>query len=417
MAWKPWEFLEVSSHRERRVLLASGLGWTLDGMDVTLYSMVIAALIHDLHLSTSHAGLLASLTLVSSAAGGILFGWFADRVGRKTALMASVLVYSLATAACGLARGIPELAAFRVLVGLGMGGEWATGAALVSETWNPEHRGKAIGFMQSGFAAGYALAALMAALVMPWGGWRAVFFAGIIPAVVTLWVRRGVEESPLWLERQRRSQQPSTRDSPAAPRAPNPRRAIAGSVVLPLLINSAALFGWWGIFTWIPPSLSLPVSQGGRGLTLTASWWWIALMQVGMWLGYVSFGYISDALGRKVTYTGYLLLAGFAVAFYARASRPLALLLAGPVVAFFGTGHFTGFGIITSEVFPTSCRATAMGLTYNFGRAISAVAPWVIGTMAIGHRLGSAFWISGVAFLLAGILSLGLPETRGKALV
>jgi MFS family permease len=409
MSANPFQFLRLASPDERRALVASTLGWMLDGMDVTLYAMVIAELLRELRLTPAQAGLLASVTLVASAAGGILFGILADRLGRRFALMASIVVYSVFTAACGLSRGILELAVFRFLLGLGMGGEWATGAALVAETWKPQHRGKALGLMQSGFAIGYALAALVTAAVLPRWGWRTVFFVGILPALITLWVRRGVRESPLWLERGAHPSEPSARTGLLS----KPYRRM---ILVTLLMNSAALFAWWGLFTWIPPYLALPVAQGGRGLSIAASSAWIVAMQVGMWLGYVSFGFVSDALGAKRTYAGYLLLAAGLVPLYARAGATMTLLLLGPLVAFFGTGHFTGFGIITAELFPTSFRAFAMGLTYNFGRALSAAAPWVIGMAAEHRSLSSAFWISGLAFLVAGLLALAVPETHGRAL-
>ncbi len=431
----PLAFLVSSSSRERRALAASTLGWMLDGMDVTLYAMVIRQLLGELQLTTAQAGMLASTTLIASAAGGILFGVLADRFGRRLALMSSIIVYSVFTAACGFSRGLWELAVLRLGVGLGMGGEWATGAALVSETWPDQHRGKALGLMQSGFAIGYALAAIIAALIMPRWGWRPVFFAGILPALITLWIRGSVEESPIWLAQRKghgdRDTDTGFRASGSAPRVwpgripypvsrvPIPAirsfRSYAKVILVTLLMNSAALFGWWGLFTWIPSYLALPVACGGRGLSLAASSTWIIAMQVGMWLGYVTFGFVSDRVGRKRTYIFYLLVAALLVPLYARA-HPLALLVVGPLLAFFGTGHFTGFGAITAELFPTSFRASAMGLTYNFGRALSAAAPWAIGVIAARGGLGSAFGISGLAFLLAGILALALPETRGRHL-
>ncbi len=335
--------------------------------------------------------------------------------------MLSVAVYSVFTAACGFSRGVTELATFRFLLGLGMGGEWATGAALVAETWRAEHRAKALGLMQSGFAAGYAVAALIAELVMPRFGWRVVFFVGIFPALLTLWIRRHVDESPLWLERR-------PQPDPSAPPHGNPVAArvrdAASSrpayylkmVLVTLAMNSAALFAWWGLFTWIPAYLALPQAQGGRGLGITASSKWIVIMQLGMWLGYVTFGFLSDALGRKATYVGYLLLAAALTPLYARAGSAQALLALGPLLAFFGTGHFTGFGIITAELFPTSFRASAMGLTYNFGRALSAAAPFAIGATAARRGLSSAFWISALGFLVAALLALALPETRNRSL-
>ena len=416
-----FRFLKTSSPRERRALLASTLGWMLDGMDVTLYAMVIPALLREFHLSTSQAGALASVTLIASAAGGILFGSLADRAGRRSALMLSVAVYSVFTAACGFSRGVTELATFRFLLGLGMGGEWATGAALVAETWRAEHRAKALGLMQSGFAVGYAVAALIAELVMPRWGWRVVFFVGVCPALLTLWIRRHVDESPLWVER--RLQRHPTVPPHGSPVADRVREAASSRptyylkmVLVTLAMNSAALFAWWGLFTWIPAYLALPQAKGGRGLSIAASSKWILAMQLGMWLGYVTFGFLSDALGRKTTYVGYLLLAAALVPLYARAGSARALLALGPLLAFFGTGHFTGFGIITAELFPTSFRASAMGLTYNFGRALSAGAPFAIGAIAARRGLGSAFWISALGFLVAALLALALPETRNRSL-
>ena len=423
MAANPLVFLVTSSSSQRRALAASTLGWMLDGMDVTLYAMVIRELLRELHLTTAQAGLLASVTLIASAAGGILFGLVADRFGRRLALIISIVVYSLFTAACGFSHGLWELAALRLGVGLGMGGEWATGAALVSETWPDQHRGKALGLMQSGFAIGYALAAMIAALIMPRWGWRPVFFAGILPALATLWIGRSVEESPLWLAQRKghgiRDTGFGIQDSrfgiPDAEPMSRSIRSYARVILVTLLMNSAALFGWWGLFTWIPSYLAMPIARGGRGLSLAASSTWIIAMQAGMWLGYVTFGFISDAVGRKRTYVSYLFVAALLVPLYARA-HPLALLVVGPLLAFFGTGHFTGFGVITAELFPTSFRASAMGLTYNFGRALSAAAPWAIGVIAARGGLASAFGISGLAFLLAGVLALFLPETHGRRL-
>jgi MFS family permease len=405
----------------------------LDGMDVTLYALVIPAVESEFHLSSGQAGMLASITLVTSAVGGVLFGLLADRAGRRQALMLSVVVYSVFTAACGLSRSVVELAVFRAAVGLGMGGEWATGAALVAETWSSEHRGKALGLMQSGFAVGYALAAAVAALVLPQWGWRTVFFVGLLPATLALWIRHDVPESSAWLEERlhpsrssgagvpavvpvqaRGSGSDDSRSRPGSPpgalQTGSTTRSYRGMVLLTLLMNSAALFAWWGLFTWIPAYLALPRTSGGRGLTVAASSLWIAIMQVGMWVGYVSFGFVSDIIGGKRTYISYLAIATLLVPLYARAGSAGGLLVLGPLMGLFGTGHFTGLSIITTELFPVRFRAAAMGLTYNFGRILSAAAPWAVGTMAGRWGFAVAFWLSGAAFLIAALLALGLPD-------
>src|SRR5438270_5638953 len=189
---------------ERKSLAAGGLGWMLDAMDVMLYSLVLTYLIREFSMDTRTAGFLNSLTLAASAIGGLLFGVVADRIGRTRSLMVSILVYSLASAACAFSHSVAQLAAFRFVLGLGMGGEWTAAAALIAETWRPEHRGKALGLMQSAYAIGEAIAALVVSLVLPNFGWRAVFLVGFLPALIVLWIRSRVPESALW---QRRAEQ------------------------------------------------------------------------------------------------------------------------------------------------------------------------------------------------------------------
>src|SRR5215472_4063238 len=198
---RQFDWWRQSTPEARHALAAASFGWMLDSFDVMLYALVLASLILDLGISKQSAGVLGSITLLAAAAGGLIFGLIADRYGRVRALISSVLIYAIFTAACGFAQNIVQLAIFRILLGLGMGGEWASGAALVSETWPDNHRGKALGIMQSSWAIGYALAALVAGLVLPWKGWRAVFFVGIIPAFFTLAVRRRVEEPEAWTHR------------------------------------------------------------------------------------------------------------------------------------------------------------------------------------------------------------------------
>src|SRR5467141_5065378 len=188
---------------QRRTLLAAALGWMLDAFDTMLYALVLAHIMRDLGMSKATSGFLATLTLLASGIGGILFGFIADRIGRKRALMLSILTYSVCSFASGLATSVLMLAVFRFILGLGMGGEWNTGATLVAETWPTEFRAKAISMVQSSWALGFAAAALVAGPVARYFGWRAVFFVGILPAVVTLWIQRSVPESEMWEEHRR----------------------------------------------------------------------------------------------------------------------------------------------------------------------------------------------------------------------
>jgi MFS family permease len=389
---------------QRSTLVASGLGWMLDAFDVMLYSLVLTHLMRDFGMSKSTAGLLNTLTLIASAVGSILIGLLADRFGRRRMLSLSILTYSLFTFACGFSQTITQLATLRFLLGLGMGGEWNAGATLVAETWPSAWRGRALGIVQSSWAIGYALAALVAGLVLSHASWRWVFFVGVLPALVTLWIQHGVPEPELW--QRQRAQAPA----PAAGlwKAATPR--LAGL----LAMNTFGMFAWWGLFTWLPAYLVLPVAQGGRGFALLGSTAFLLVLNLaGMLPGYLLFGVFADRWGRKRTIVIYLVIAAALVPWFAAARAPGMILLSASLVAFFGTGFFTGSGILGSELFPTPIRATALGVSYNLARGLSAFAPLIIGGYGQRHGLAGAFELCALAFALAAAAAFTVPETRG----
>jgi MFS family permease len=406
-------FWQEASLDAKRALLAAAMGWMLDAFDVMLYALILTAVIDDFGLSKAQGGLMASLTLGASAVGGLIFGVVADRLGRTRALSMSILLYSIFTFACGLAHTVWLFATFRVLLGLGMGGEWASGAALVSETWPEQHRGKALGIMQSAWAIGYGLAAIVVAIVLPAFGWRAVFFVGILPALFTFWIRRKVKEPEIWLKARAAGATGATAATSAAG-ATSGRKFPLRIALFLTAMNAATMFAWWGLNLWVPSYLSSPTTQGGVGLSTQTMSIFVVAMQAGMWLGYVSFGFIADAFGRRPTYIAYLLIAAFLVWYYGFARQPWVLLALGPLVAFFGTGYFSGFGAVAAEIFPTSIRATALGVTYNSGRLLSAIAPFLVGTMVQSRGYGAAFTMTSIFFIIAGALWLGIPETKGR---
>jgi len=387
----------------------------LDAFDVTLLSLVLAYLMRDLGLSRESGGLLGTLTLAFSAAGGLAFGILADRIGRARSLSLSILIYSFATAACGLSTTFTMLIVFRMIVGLGMGGEWTTGAALIAETWPAEHRGKALGLMQSTWAIGEMIAAGVAGLLLPRFGWRAVFFVGVLPALLVFWIRRKVPEPELWTkqvgEREGRRQR-----SAAGGLRLLWRKDIRWNGLIATTMNAFGMFGYWGLFYWIPAYLSLPLNQGGRGLNIGKTTAWLIVMGAGKWLGYTCFGFFADSAGRRKSYVAYLLAAAVLAPLYGWVHSPMWLLLLGPFVAFFGTGFFSGYSAIAAELFPTEIRATAMGLSYNIGRGVSALAPIAVGALSYRVGLGNSFWLMGAAFLVSAMFAVMLPETKGKEL-
>jgi MFS family permease len=398
-----------ASPQARKSLVAASLGWLLDSFDINLYALVLPSLMVSLQLDPATSGRIQSLMLLSAAFGGIAFGVFADRWGRTRALMLSVMLYSIFTAACGFATSALQLAVFRILLGLGMGGEWASGAALVSETWPDRHRGKALGFMQSSWAIGFMLAALVNWLVQDVFGldWRAVFFVGIAPALLTLWIRRGVPEPDRW------------HAARAAPRVPV-LEALGGKMapvtIALALLSSCTLFAYWGFNTWMPSFLRASPEAGGIGLSNATMSSFVFVNNIGMWFGYVTFGLVADRLGRRRTYVGYLILAAIFVLLYSSTKTPWMLLALGPITSFFATGHFSGFGAVTAELYPTAVRATAQGFTYNIGRVASAAAPAIAGTVAMQHGYPAALSLAAGAFLLATLFWVFIPETKGRQL-
>jgi len=452
MSIGPIQLIRQATPAQRRTLLAAAMGWALDAFDAMLYSLVLAMLMRDLRMSKTTAGSLGALTLLASGIGGVFFGFLADRIGRKHALMASILTYSLCSFASGLAKSIAMLAVARFVLGLGMGGEWNTGATLVAETWPTKLRAKAISIVQSSWALGFAAAALVAGPVSRFYGWRAVFFVGILPALITLWIQRRVPESEMWQERttgaKARSSTalergpegplfhgtaddyPSSQISSPPPELYRSTASISESgfvtifqppylkhTIALLLFNFFAMFAWWGLFTWLPPYLSLPVEQGGRGFgVMGMTTLMVVLNLCGMFPGYASFGWVADHIGRRNAFLFYSLIAACLIPLYAAARLQEVLLVLGTLVAFFGTGIFSGSGIMGSEIFPTAVRARALGFTYNGARTMSSLAPLVIGRVGQAKGLSWAFYLCAAGYLLAALMTTQLPETKGKQL-
>ena len=421
MAIGPIQLIRQATPGQRRTLLAASLGWALDAFDAMLYSLVLAMLMRDLGMSKTVAGSLGTLTLLASGIGGVLFGFLADRIGRKHALMASILTYSLCSFASGLATTITMLAIARFILGLGMGGEWNTGATLVAESWPSEFRAKAISIVQSSWALGFAAAALIAGPVARYWGWRAVFFVGILPAIITLWIQNSVPESEMWKERGAIPAQTGQVQRLAADSGSSIKLILqppyARYTFALLFFNFFAMFSWWGLFTWLPPYLSLPIEQGGRGFGVLGMTTLMVVLNVfGMFPGYASFGWVADHLGRRKAFLVYTLIAAALIPLYAAARSQATLLVVGTLVAFFGTGIFSGSGIMGSEIFPTAVRARALGFTYNGARTMSALAPLVIGRVGQAKGLGWAFYLCAAGYLLAAIMTTQLPETKGRFL-
>jgi MFS family permease len=413
----PW--YRTITAEQWRVLAAAKVGWMLDAMDFMLYAVAVGQLKAYFEFDDATAGFLGTATLVMSGVGGLVFGYVADRFGRTRALMGTIVIFSLASLGASTSQSVLQLLFWRAVLGIGMGGEWASGAVLVSETWPASLRNKAISIMQSGWAIGYIAAAVLASWLLSDPelgneGWRWLFAVGVVPAVFALWIRRNIRESPKW----------TARAQPERDAAQNPFKVIFGPKLLGrtlriIALGGAVQFAYWGLFFWLPQFLARPVEQGGAGMGIVGSVNWIIPTQIGAYFGYLTFGFIADRLGRRRTFILFMLCAAAIVPIYGQMARnPMVLLVLSPLLGYFGHGYFSMFGGFVAELFPTAVRATGQGTSYNLGRMAGAVAPYTIGAAATlpGIGIGLALGITSAFFLAAALLVFTLPDRSGQAL-
>ena len=397
---------------ERSTLIATFSGWALDGMDVMAYSFVVPTLIVTWHLSEGRAGLLATSGLLISAAGGWLAGLLADRYGRVRILQLTIACFALFSLLSGLTNSFWQLLVTRGLQGLGFGGEWAVGSVLMGETIRAQHRGKAVGTVQAGWAVGWGLAALSYALLFSWLppaiAWRAMFWIGILPALLVVYIRRNVREPEIY-SKTRQTVMADHTDRFLEIFRPNVLRITA----LTSLVAVGAQGGYYAITTWLPTFLNshLHVSAVNTG-------GYLGVVIAGSLVGYLVSAYLADRIGRKPTIILFAVASFATVAAYTYlpiGSR--AMLALGFPLGFFSSGVFSPIGAFFTELFPTSLRGSGQGFSYSFGRALGAVFPALVGylsaTMSLGHAI-AVFAVSAYALMILAVVLL--PETRGMEL-
>ena len=384
-------------------LFAAQAGYMLDAMDVLLFVFAVNVLRDRFHLSAAQAGLVSSFTLAFSAVGGITFGILSDRIGRAKSMLWSIVIYSVASAGTALSWNLASLLFWRGLIGIGLGAEWSAGALLVAETWPSEHRAKAVGIMQSGWALGYLLAAGITALILPRWGWRALFLTGLLPAFGALALQRKLKEPEIW---QRSREGPHVRATGIF------RGKLLRRTVLASALATSVLFAYWGLFTWIPGFLSASPERGGAGLSIVRTSGFIVPMQLGAFFGYVAFGWLADKIGRRPAFVLYVLGAAILTPIYGATHDRQTLLLLGPGIGFLGTGFFSLFGTMLAELYPTSLRGAGQGFVYNIGRGLSSLAPWTVGFFADRYGIGASLALNSAFFVLGAALIFTLPETR-----
>jgi MFS family permease len=394
----------------RRTFRGCFAGWALDALDVTLYTFAIPALMATWGLGRAALGDLAFLTLLSSALGGWIAGVLCDRIGRVRTLQLTVLWFSGFTFLCGLAQSWGQFQACRVLMGLGFGGEWAAGAVLMGETVAAQYRGRAVGTVQSAWAVGWGVAALLSTGVQlalpPQQAWRAMFLAGLLPALLVVYLRRNVSEPQAWLRR--RQDAPQEMGSFLQIFAP----PLLRSTVLAALLTSGAQGGYYALTTWLPTFLKTE-----RQLSVLDSGLYLGVIIAGAFAGYLAGAHLADRIGRRRLFGVFALAAIVLVLAYTNAAIDNRLMLVlGFPLGFCASGYYSGVGPLLTELFPTAVRGSGQGFCYNFGRGIGALFPALVGHLS-GLPLGQAIALFAVvAYGVMFFAALLLPETVGREL-
>jgi len=389
-----------------KALWGSAIGFAIDGFDLMILSFMLRAISGDLGLSQAQGASLITATLIGAVFGGIGFGMLSDRLGRVRVLTWTIMIYAVFTGLCALAQGYWDLLAYRALAGLGFGGEFGIGMALVAEAWQASKRARASSYVGLGWQAGVLAAALVTPLLLPVIGWRGMFIIGILPAVAAFFIRHSLHEPEVFVAKSKNRPKGS-----ALRLLVKDWETVKLSLGL-VILCSVQNFGYYGMMIWLPNYLS---TRFGFALTQSAVWTSVAI--AGMAVGILLFGHIADRIGRRPAFFGYMVGAAVTVVLYSRLTDPMHLLLGGAVMGFFVNGMLGGYGALISELFPTAARATAENVLFNIGRAVGALGPVVVGAVAATYSFELAIAMLAALYALDILAMLLLiPERRGAEL-
>ncbi|MEW6643384.1 MAG: MFS transporter [Pseudomonadota bacterium] len=391
----------------RKAVWGSALGYAMDGFDLLILGFMLRAISADLHLSLAQGASLVTVTLVGAVVGGLVFGMLSDRLGRVRVLTWTIVLFAVFTGMCALAQGYWDLLVYRAIAGLGLGGEFGIGMALVAEAWPAAKRARASSYVGLGWQSGVLAAALITPLLLPVIGWRGMFIVGIFPALVAYFIRRHLHEPDVFVANKAKHQ-----GATFSLKLLMTDRATVKTSLGMIILCSVQNFGYYGIMIWLPNYLS---TQFGYGLTQSALW--TAVTIAGMALGILMFGHIADRLGRRPAFLGYMIGAAIMVVVYSQLVSPMALLIGGAVMGFFVNGMLGGYGALISELYPTAARATAQNVFFNIGRGVAGFGPLVVGAVSAAYGFQTAIAALALLYILDIVALLVLvPERRGTEL-
>lgn len=395
---------------ERRTFIGAFGGWAIDALDFMVFTFVISTLMTLWHIDKGQAGMLGTVTLLFSAVGGWLAGILADRYGRVRILQYTIIWFSICTVAIGFARNFEELFVLRAVQGLGFGGEWAVGSVLMGEIVRAQHRGKAVGTVQSGWAVGWGAAALLYTLAFsalpPEWAWRSLFWIGVLPALLVLYIRKHVPEPEMFQRRQASGLVTTSFWTIFSP-------ALLKTTLITALMCTGVQGGYYAITTWLPTFLKVE-----RHLSVLNTGGYLMVIIAGSFCGYIAGAYVADRLGRRANLLIFSVLSAASV--YVYTQLPLSngqMLVLGFPLGFAASGIFSGIGAYLTELFPSNVRATGQGFAYNFGRGVGALFPSLVGFLSQRHGLGLAIGVFAAgAYAVVILTALLLPETKGRQL-
>ncbi|KRW95649.1 MFS transporter [Paracoccus sp. MKU1] len=396
---------EVDS-KARKALWGAAIGYAMDGFDLLILGFMLKTIAVDLALSQAQAASLVTATLVGAVLGGIGFGMLSDRIGRIRVLTWTIVLFAVFTGLCALAQGYWDLLIYRTIAGMGLGGEFGIGMALVAEAWPASKRARASSYVALGWQTGVLAAAVVTPMLLPEIGWRGMFALGIFPAFVAYWIRHSLHEPEVFVAKTKQAPKESALKLLVKDRETG--KLSLGMVILCSVQN----FGYYGVMIWMPNYLA---SQFGFALTQSAVWTSVTIL--GMAAGIFCFGHLADRVGRRPAFFSYMIMAAIMVVVYSRLSDPIELLVVGAVMGFFVNGMIGGYGALISELYPTSARATAQNVLFNIGRAVGGFGPLVVGAIAAAYSFQAAIALLAALYLLDFIaMWLLIPERRGAQL-
>ena len=391
----------------RKALWGSALGYAMDGFDLLILGFMLRVISADLQLTPAQSASLVTATLVGAVFGGLVFGMLSDRLGRVRVLTWTIVLFAVFTGLCALAQGYWDLLIYRTIAGVGLGGEFGIGMALVAEAWPASKRARASSYVGLGWQLGVLAAAIVTPLLLPVIGWRGMFAVGIFPAVAAYFIRSKLHEPEVFVAN--KAKDPDAAFSLRQLVADKETTKTSLGVVI---LCSVQNFGYYGIMIWLPNYLS---SRFGYSLTQSAMWTCVTI--AGMALGIFLFGHIADRVGRRPAFLSYMLGAAIMVVVYSRLVDPTALLIGGAVMGFFVNGMLGGYGALISELYPTSARATAQNVFFNIGRGVAGFGPLAVGAVAAAYSFETAIALLALLYILDIVaLLLLVPERRGAEL-